>query len=221
MSTDAPPPIRRRTITATDAVGPVRRKGRLVIDRECGPRARSGQKIRETRPANLRKPICTCSARPVAYAWTPGDSRAVVADGASARAAERADALAFGRWVRHHDVTSTTDSDQPEEVRALPGLAVLDSPAGATMIYEPRPRPLSEALAAMPDLRNRLNRSRAGRNWSPLPDVHHPRHRHARGALAMPNSRGRRGRTGHNLTGTIARSRLLLPARAASVQDRP
>ena len=24
------------------------------------------------------------------------------------------------------------------------------------MIYEPRPRPLSEALAAMPDLRNRL-----------------------------------------------------------------
>jgi hypothetical protein len=37
-----------------------------------------------------------------------------------------------------------------------PGSAVLDIPAGATMTYEPRARPLSEALSAMPDLRHRL-----------------------------------------------------------------
>ena len=47
-----------------------------------------------------------------------------------------------------------------------------------------------------------VSRSRARRKWSSLPGVHHPRHRYTRGTLAMPNSRGRRGRTGHNLTGT-------------------
>jgi hypothetical protein len=75
---------------------------------------------------------------------------------ASARAPERADALAFCRWVRHDGVTSTTDSEQPRRLGPLPGLPHSTFLAGATMIYEPRPRPLSEALAAMPDLRNRL-----------------------------------------------------------------
>jgi hypothetical protein len=76
---------------------------------------------------------------------------------ASARAKERADALASTSVVGHDGATSTTDSDQPMRLEPLPRSAVLDiSPAGATMIYEPRPRPLSQALAAMPDLRNRL-----------------------------------------------------------------
>ena len=47
-------------------------------------------------------------------------------------------------------------------------------------------------------------RSRARRQWSPLPGVHHPRHRHPGGTLAMPDSGGRRGRTGHNLTANAA-----------------
>ena len=68
------------------------------------------------------------------------------------------------------------------------------------MIYEPRPRPLSEALAAMPDLRNRLLADHVPDEWSPVPGVHYPRHRHTGGTLAMPDSRSRRGRTGRNLT---------------------
>ena len=49
-----------------------------------------------------------------------------------------------------------------------------------------------------------LGRSCARRKRSPLPGVHHPRYRYTRGLLAMPDSRGRRGCTGHSLTGNEA-----------------
>ena len=73
------------------------------------------------------------------------------------------------------------------------------------MIYEPQHRPLSAALAAMPDLRNRLLAAH-------VPDASGRRCRACTtpgtgtpgATLALPDSRGRRGGTGHNRTGNAA-----------------
>ena len=63
-----------------------------------------------------------------------------------------------------------------------------------------------------------VSRTRARRKWSPLPRVHHPWHRHPGGTLAMPDSRGRRGRTGRDLTGSRSLRR---PSRGTSIATSP
>ena len=85
MSTDPPvntgaSPDSTATITATDAVGArwSRRKGRVVIDRDVLPaRQELARRIEKPGPPTSGKPICTCSARPVAYATGPNRLRKV------------------------------------------------------------------------------------------------------------------------------------------------
>src|SRR5690349_5445833 len=124
--------------------------------------------------------------------------------GRSARAAERADALAFRGGVGHDGATSTTDSDQPMRL-APPGRPHWTSPGWSNHDL----RAATPAAERCPGrdagpAQSPACRSRARRQWSPLPGVHHPRHRHPGGTLALPDSRGRRGRTGHNLRANAA-----------------
>jgi hypothetical protein len=106
--------------------------------------------------------------------------------------------------IGHHGASSTTDSDQPMRLEPLRGRPYWTSPGWSD----------HDLRAATPAAERGPGRG-AGLAQSPIadhvPDAsgHHcgrapppaPAHR---GTLAMPNSRGRRGRTGHNLTGNEA-----------------
>jgi hypothetical protein len=152
--------------------------------------------------------------RLIGRAGRPSSDRKVAA--APARAEARVDALAFHGSVGHDGATSTPDSDQPMRLRPHRGRPYWTSRLERHDLRAATPAAERGPVRDAGPTQSPASRTRARRKWSPLPRVHHPRHRHPGGTLAMPDSRGRRGRTGRALTGSRSpASPALHPAGAA------
>jgi hypothetical protein len=112
---------------------------------------------RSGRTPSMRVPVQVAAAPRAARTDRAADSRAVVTDGGFCTCSGTRGCTCVAQVVstRWRDVDDGQRA--AEEARAATGVGRTGHfPAGAIMIYEPRPRPLSEALAGMPDLRNRL-----------------------------------------------------------------
>ena len=167
-------------------------------------RADESRRVEKPSPANLRD-ACTCSSEAIAYATGPNGRRKVSRTGRDHRLHVHRNARMHLRWPVGSDTMTLRRRRiviSRMRLEPLSGSAVLEIGWSDHDLRAATPAAERGPGCDAGPAQSPVSRSCARRQWSPLPGVHHPRHRHTGGTLALPDSRGRRGGTGQNLTGT-------------------